>query len=296
MELRNLRAFAEVAAAGSLSRASAKLDTAQSALSRQLSTLEREVGGRLFHRTGRGVVLTELGERLVPRAQALLAEVAAFEEAARGGSGKPSGEVNLGIVPVAARNVVAALAGRLRDDYPGIRLRALEGFSGQVEEWLASGRVEIAIFNRYRRGKVRDAEPIMKADMVLIGKRGNAALKRPEIAFRSIAGVPLAMPVRPNSMTNLLVGLAASQHFELNVVIEAGSTPLIKEAILESDVCTISPRLVYARELASGEFSAAKIVRPAIVQTTWLALGPQRTLSAAAKVVARLVRELAAKR
>ena len=43
---------------------------------------------------------------------------------------------------------------RLRDDYPGIRLRVLEGYSGQVEEWLTSQRVDIAIYNRYRRGRI----------------------------------------------------------------------------------------------------------------------------------------------
>ena len=43
----------------------------------------------------------------------------------------------------------------MRGSAPGIRLRALEAYSGQVEEWLASGRVEIAIYNRYRRGRSR---------------------------------------------------------------------------------------------------------------------------------------------
>ncbi len=68
------------------------------------------------------------------------------------------GEVTLGAVPVASRGLIAAIAGEIRNSFPGIRLRALEGYSGQVEEWLASGRVEIGIYNRYRRGRVADAE------------------------------------------------------------------------------------------------------------------------------------------
>jgi LysR family transcriptional regulator, nitrogen assimilation regulatory protein len=150
MDLRALHAFGSVAEHGSFSRAAAVLGVEQSALSRRVSALERALGGRLFHRTGRGVALTELGERLAPRARALLADAAAFEEAARGGE-RPTGQVGLGVVPVAARGLVAALSARLRRDFPGIRLRALEGYSGQVEEWLAAGRVDIAIFNRYRR-------------------------------------------------------------------------------------------------------------------------------------------------
>ncbi|MBE0615696.1 MAG: LysR family transcriptional regulator, partial [Burkholderiales bacterium] len=72
MDLRRLRAFGAVAAHGSFSRAAAVLGLDASALSRQVALLERELGGRLFHRTGRGVALTELGERLAPLARALL--------------------------------------------------------------------------------------------------------------------------------------------------------------------------------------------------------------------------------
>jgi LysR family nitrogen assimilation transcriptional regulator len=91
----------------------------------------------------------------------------------------------------------------------------------------------------------------------------------------------------------MLGGLAASQHVALDVVLEAGSTPLIAEAIATSGLCTLSPRQPFARELASGEFAAARLVRPAVLQTTWLALGTARPLSEAARVVARTIRELA---
>ena len=53
-DLRALRAFASVAEHGSLTRAATALEVAQSALSRRITALEKELGGRLFHRTGRG--------------------------------------------------------------------------------------------------------------------------------------------------------------------------------------------------------------------------------------------------
>lgn len=293
MDLRALKAFGGIAAHGSLSRAAAVLGVDASALSRQLAALERELGGRLFHRTGRGAVLTELGERLAPRARALLDDVTAFAEAARGAGGRPTGQVSLGVVPVAARGLVARLAGHLRRDYPGIKLRALEGYSGVVEEWLAAGRVDIGLFNRYRRGRVRDAVPLQHADMYLIGARGHPALRAAEVPLRALQGVPLAMPVSPNSMASLLATLALQQRFDLDIALEAGSTPLIAEAIAGSALCTISPRQPFARQLESGEFAAARLVRPAVRQTTWMALCSARPLSQAARVVARTVRELA---
>jgi DNA-binding transcriptional LysR family regulator len=292
MELRHINAFVEVATHGSYVRAASALGIAQSALSRQVSALEREIGGRLFHRTGRGVALTELGERVLSQGRALVADVAAFEQTATQPRGRPSGEVTIGLVPVASRTFVARLTAQLRDDYPGIRLRVLEGYSGQVEEWLAGQRVDIAIYNRYRRGRVANSEAILRADTHLIIRSNHPIAKGREVALRALADIPLALPVRPNSLTNLLTGLAAAQHFELDIRLEASSTSLIGETIRASDLATISPAQVFSREIASGEFSAVRIIRPTIEQTTWMSFGAHRPLSAAAQIVARLIRKL----
>jgi DNA-binding transcriptional LysR family regulator len=295
MDIRQLRTFVDVAANGNYARTAAIAGIAPSALSRQMSALERGIGGRLFHRTGRGVVLTELGERMLPRARALVADFAAWEDAARHQRAQPHGEVTLGAVPVASRGLIASIAAELRHLYPGIRLRALEAYSGQVEEWLAAGRVEIAIYNRYRRGRVANAEPLARTDVHLIARRDHPMARRRELAVRSFAEIPLAMPVRPNSLTSVLTGLAASQHFELDIRFEAGSTPLIRDVMLASDLATISPRDVFSREIASGELVAIPIVRPKIVQTTWMSLSSHHPPSGAAEIVARLIRQLAAR-
>jgi LysR family nitrogen assimilation transcriptional regulator len=295
MEIRQLRTFVDVAANGSYARTAALVGIAQSALSRQMSALEHGIGGRLFHRTGRGVVLTELGERMLPRARALVADAAAWQDDARHERAQPHGEVTLGVVPVASRGLIASIVAELRQLYPGIRLRALEAYSGQVEEWLASGRVEIAIYNRYRRGRVANAEPLARADVHLIARRDHPMARRREVSVRSFAEIALAMPVRPNSLTSVLTGLAASQHFQLDIHLEAGSTPLIRDVMLASDLATISPRHVFAREIAAGELVAIPVVRPKIVQTTWMSLSSHPPPSGAAEIVARLIRQLAAR-
>ena len=68
-DLHKWRAFLAIGELGSLTRAALFLDSNQSLLSRQLNALERECGARLFNRTGRGVELSEVGQRLFPRVQ-----------------------------------------------------------------------------------------------------------------------------------------------------------------------------------------------------------------------------------
>ena len=66
MDIKQLQLLAELADAGSLSKVCATRGIAQSALSKQIAALETDLGAKLFYRTGRGVVLTELGKAMLP--------------------------------------------------------------------------------------------------------------------------------------------------------------------------------------------------------------------------------------
>lgn len=87
------------------------LDTAQPAIGRQIGQLEREWGGRLFHRTGRGVALTELGEPVLPRAKSLLAQAAELVDEIKGTAGVPSGDVRIGVLPSLSQPLINASPG-----------------------------------------------------------------------------------------------------------------------------------------------------------------------------------------
>ena len=68
-------------------------------LCRQLNALERECGARLFNRTGRGVELSEVGQRLFPRVRELLSDAQNPETEIRGEAREPIGGVTLGSLP-----------------------------------------------------------------------------------------------------------------------------------------------------------------------------------------------------
>jgi DNA-binding transcriptional LysR family regulator len=288
-----LRAFCTVAELGSLTRAAASLELAQSVLSRRIAALERALGVRLFHRTGRGVVPTELAQRLLPRARAILAETGALLEEARGERSSPAGTVELGLVPAVSRPLVVALLKRLRREYPRIRLRVFEGYSGHVEEWLASGRVDVGLFNRYGRGTVRGAELFLESDVVLATRRAGSPIRGATIPFRALEGLPLVVPARPNALVSLATDLAMRQKFELDIALEAGAPSLVRDAVAEAGLATLLPAHLAQREYPAERFATARIVRPALHQRTWLAFTTQRPASLAVRAVGRLVREIA---
>src|SRR5690349_3819497 len=83
VSIAQIRYFIAVAEEGHLGRAAARLHVSQPPLTRQIRSLEEELGVQLFERTPRGMRLLDAGETLLPRARAILADVAGAARAVR---------------------------------------------------------------------------------------------------------------------------------------------------------------------------------------------------------------------
>jgi len=95
MDWDKLRIFHAVAEAGSFTHAGEALNLSQSAVSRQISTLEGDVGTELFHRHARGLTLTEQGEMLFRTAHEMSAKLAMTEALLTDVKDQPSGELKI---------------------------------------------------------------------------------------------------------------------------------------------------------------------------------------------------------
>lgn len=290
------RVFVRVAELGSATRAAVALDTHQSAISVQISALEKECGGRLFNRTGRGVTLTPLGERVLPRIQALIAEAERFSEDILTNGQVPHGEVKVGVVASTAQPLVGELFRRTRERFPGIRLNVREGFSDHLEEWLASGQIDIGLLHRYGRKLAPGEERLGGGSTYLIGKAGDPLCEAPQVEFSRLHQVPLALPAAPSGLRVLAEHLAHRRSVTLNVEVEVNSLGLIKDIVAGGGVYTVLPFQAVFAEVQSGSLWASQIVNPGVDRTVALGTNKLRPQSLAARETARLlfqiVREL----
>ncbi|NUT76839.1 LysR family transcriptional regulator [Pseudomonas sp. C1C7] len=292
MNLKQLQSVLLMDELGSISRTAVALGTAQSLVSRQLAQLEAEWGDQIFERTGRGLVVSDFGRLVLPEIRLLLSQAERLETLVRESSGVPAGTVHIGILPSMSRRLLPMLFTKLQTHAPGVRLHVVEGFSGDLDEQLAAGTLDLIVVNRYGISNARDEETLGVVDTYLVGKAATLGGLGQSIEFAVLPEYPLILPSRPNGLRTTLDQLARKQQLSLNVAIEVDTLNAMKDVAAAGGAFTILPFLAVQDDVERGLLDAVRIDKPQIKRTIALAFTHQHPLSRAARVVGGYVREL----
>jgi DNA-binding transcriptional LysR family regulator len=125
MDWDKLRVFQAAADAGSFTHAGEALGLSQSAISRQVSALEQDLGTPLFHRHARGLILTEQGELLLSTVQDVVLKLEAVRSRLIDSREKPNGELRVTTTLGLGSNWLAPRLGEFLELYPEIKLQLL---------------------------------------------------------------------------------------------------------------------------------------------------------------------------
>jgi DNA-binding transcriptional LysR family regulator len=149
LDVRRLRLLRELAHRGTIAAVAEALAYTPSAVSQQLSALERETGTPLLARTGRRVELTPAAHGLVAHAEAVLERLERAEADLAAGRVGPAGPLRIGAFPSAARAVVPAALAALATAHPALQPRLRELDPAAVAGALRAGEVDVALVHDY---------------------------------------------------------------------------------------------------------------------------------------------------
>jgi LysR family nitrogen assimilation transcriptional regulator len=236
-------------------------------------------------------LLTEVGETFLARARGILADMESLRQEVTRTSGVLEGTVTLGVPPSVGLILLAPLLSQVRADHPGIRMRVLEAFSGHVADWLANGKVDLAVLYKTRSSTLLDSEHLLFEDMYLISAPTLPLLGALDgIALAEIAGVELALPSRPHGLRMLVYEACARGQVGLNIAMELDTLPTICDLVAAGTIRTILPLTAVQADLTAGRVMAQKITDPIISRELILAHAPHRATAPVTKAVVRLIR------
>ncbi|MBT9550417.1 MAG: LysR family transcriptional regulator [Hydrogenophaga sp.] len=261
MDLKQLEYFVRVAELGSFTRAAIALNVAQPALSRQVRLLEVELRQNLLVRNGRGATPTEAGKLLLEHGRGILHQVERAREELGRVRGALAGRVAIGLPPSLARVLTVPLTRAFRAQLPEARLSISEGLSATMQEWLNTGRLDIAVLYNAMPTPDIDISPLLEEELLLVQPRPPGLAEEPPpppVPLAEVAALPLVIPSRPN---------AIRMHVEAEMA-NIGCRPLIAleidgvSAILDLVADGVGSALLSRHAVASSIRPSAYRTRP----------------------------------
>jgi LysR family nitrogen assimilation transcriptional regulator len=193
LDLRQLRYFVAVAERGGFAAAASTLNIAQSALSRHVKELERELGGALLERGARGVTVTESGKVLLARGRWLFGTIDDIKAEVRTENREPSGTVRLGAPSSLADIFYAPLAHLIVKRFPRVRLELSEGLTEGMCDRLLRGELDLAVVTTPQPNDHLDYATLVVEQVFLIGPPRDPLLKRGKLTRKEFEGLPAAI-------------------------------------------------------------------------------------------------------
>jgi DNA-binding transcriptional LysR family regulator len=171
MTLDQLQIFIAVAEREHVTRAASALGLAPPSVSAAVAALEREFGTKLFHRVGRGILVTEGGKLLLDEARALINRADAVKLAMREFTGLSRGRLQIKASQTIASHFLPPRLVDFHQTYPGVALVVSVGNSTEVVNAIISGAVELG-FVEDPEEELQDPrlaiEPIARDDLAMV--------------------------------------------------------------------------------------------------------------------------------
>jgi LysR family nitrogen assimilation transcriptional regulator len=290
MNLKQLEYFVSVAELGSFSKAAVVLDIAQPALSRQVRALEIDLRETLLLRNGRGVSLTEAGQRLFAHSVNILQQVAHARDDMGASRDEPVGHITVGLPPSIGRQLTLPLIDGFRRQLPKARLAIVEGLSSHIAEWINSGRVDLGLVYNPESQPGLEITPVLEEPLCLVQRAGQG--ERSPLPLRALDQFSLVVPERMHVIRRLLDTQATLAGLQLDIAWEVSSIAAIIDLVCAGYGHAVLTASAVAASGRADELSVRPLVNPSLSSVLCLATSAHKRATPLMRQATRLLTEL----
>lgn len=246
MDLRQLKAFIEVANARNFTRAAEALCIAQPAVSMSIGKLEEELDLILFNRQGRQITLTTEGEVFLRHAKKILADISVAETEMNELKELSSGEVRIGIPPMMSSYYFPRVIRDFRAEYPYLQLTVMGEGAGHIQRQISSGEIDLGVI---AGGKVPEglaAKCFLREEIVACIPSDHQFTGRSNIHLEELLAEPLILFKQGYYMRELTDNLQLGLSQKPQVVFETNLYSLVRSLVGEGVGVSTLLRMVVA--------------------------------------------------
>lgn len=255
LSLERLQSFCLVAQAGGMTSAAKGDPTKQSLFSRQVKELEEFFGTELIRRKGRGIVLTDAGERLNVVARECFASLTDFKSEC---TGQPV-EVVVGAGDSIIQWLLLPRLAEILRRIPKVRLKFLNLATDDAVKRLADGLLDFVLVRRDAISRPLCPVSLGSMGYSLFLPAGLASPATSKGGLRVLDGLPLATLEGEGNFRSELTRIAKQQRLKISIHVECSSFPLAARAVTKGNVAAILPSIAAADLVEAG---AAEVKLP----------------------------------
>lgn len=248
LEVRRLRMLREVALRGTVTAAAESLGFTPSAISQQLSALERETGTKLLERAGRRVRLTVAGRVLVEATGPVLAALEEAWAALEESKDAVAGEIRVAAAGSVARALVIPVAAQVAAARPRLHVTVTEDETGDSLRELRLGRLDLVVTHEYAADQRRPHPEIGRVDLFAEDMLVVAAAGRltPPVGLASLAGRVWAAEPEHSTCGRATRAACRAAGFEPDIRFTSSEPAVLLAAVRSAGAVALLPGLALA--------------------------------------------------
>lgn len=226
------RVFYVVATVGNITKASKELMISQPAVTKQIKTLENQLGGELFVRTKRGVILTDNGKEIYKH---IKQGMNCFEIAEMQFSNLKkleSGVVRIGVSTTLARLFLLEYLEKFHKEYPNVAIQLFTDPSKEMRKKLKDGSLDILIAKEeLKEDNDLEVQRLGLLHHCFIAGDTFKELKNTVISLEKLNEYPILLPKKPSTSRDTFDKYCKDNNVEITSKLEIASSTLLEDLV-----------------------------------------------------------------
>lgn len=266
MTLQQLNYIIAVDTCRNFKAAADKCFVTQPTLSMMILSLEKELGVKIFDRTKKPVMPTDIGKAVIERARAILTETETIYEIIDEGKNRIEGELRLGIIPTIAPYLLPLFLKNFMDKYPGVRIKLAELTTETIIERLKKNMLDAGILATPLNDSSITEHPLFYEEFVVYLSKNEPAYKKNYILAEDINPDHLWLLEEGHCLRSQVLNiceLRKKEHKGSNLEYQAGNIDTLRKMVDINFGITILPELAI-KDLSKTQVKNIRHFKPPV--------------------------------